>query len=343
MRALQLESFGRLVVVELPEPVAGDGEIVVETIATGICGSDIHGYTGDNGRRSPGQVMGHETVGRIHSLGAGVDPVRYPVGAVVTVNPVVLPPDDMKRFAGREQHSPDRSIIGVNPAIISAFAERFVAPSENVVILGENMPVEHGALIEPLAVGLNAARRVAVEHGDRVLVVGGGPIGQSSILAAFHEGAAEVYVSEPNDDRRALCERLGAVPLQPGSGALADQLAERHGGLVDVAIDAVGLSETVAESLSATVYGGRVCLVGMNSPDVEIPAYRISTEERSLVGSFTYTYEIFADCARWVAAGDSAFSILISEQIGMEDADAMFRRLAERGDVAGKVLVRFDA
>src|SRR5690606_25589612 len=121
------------------------------------------------------------------------------------------------------------------------------------------------------AVGLNAARRVAVEHGDRVLVVGGGPIGQSSILAAFHEGAAEVYVSEPNDDRRALCERLGAVPLQPGSGALADQLAERHGGLVDVAIDAVGLSETVAESLSATVYGGRVCLVGMNSPDVEIP------------------------------------------------------------------------
>ena len=90
MRALQLESFGRIVVVDLPEPEAAAGTVVIETIATGICGSDIHGYTGDNGRRIPGQVMGHETVGRIVALGEGVDADRLPIGALVTVNPVFL-------------------------------------------------------------------------------------------------------------------------------------------------------------------------------------------------------------------------------------------------------------
>jgi threonine dehydrogenase-like Zn-dependent dehydrogenase len=343
MRALQLEDFNRLVVVELPDPVAGPGEVVIATIATGICGSDIHGYTGHNGRRHAGQVMGHETVGRIHSVGAELDPDAYPLGALVTVNPVMVPPASRERFVGREQHAPDRSVFGVNPSIVSAFAERFTLPAANVVRLPDGMPIEYGALIEPLAVGLNAVRRVAVREGERVLVIGGGPIGQSTVLAALHEGAAEVFVSEPNASRRELCGRLGATALDPAAGSLADQLEAAHGGLVDVAIDAVGISETLADALGATVYGGRVCLVGMGSPELLVSAYRISTEERSVVGSFTYSFEVFDDCARWVAEGDPRFASLISTEVPIEEADGMFQRLANVGDVPGKALVRLGA
>jgi threonine dehydrogenase-like Zn-dependent dehydrogenase len=71
MRALELKDFHQLVVVDRDEPTVGPGDVLIDVVATGICGSDIHGYTGENGRRVPGQVMGHETVGRIAALGAG--------------------------------------------------------------------------------------------------------------------------------------------------------------------------------------------------------------------------------------------------------------------------------
>lgn len=342
MRALQLEGFGRLVVVDVPEPVPAAGEIVIETIATGICGSDIHGYTGENGRREPGQIMGHESVGRIHALGAGVDASRYPIGAVATFNPVILSDSGHDRFGGREQHDPERLVVGVDPSRVSAFASYFAVPARNVIVLPDTMPVEFGALIEPLAVALNAVRRVELAEGESVFVVGGGPIGQSTILAAQHAGASAVYVSELNPARRDLCESLGAIAIDPAAGPVHEQVIQWHGHPVDVAIDAVGITQSMTDALLSTVFGGRVCLLGMGSPELLIPAYRVSTEEREIVGSFTYTFDVFEAAAEWVGRGDPVFARLISEEVGLDGADAMFQRLATVVDVPAKALVRFD-
>jgi threonine dehydrogenase-like Zn-dependent dehydrogenase len=92
MRALVLEDFHTMTVQERADPVAGPGDVLIEVLVTGICGSDLHGYTGQNGRRVPGQIMGHETVGRVAAVGPGVHDVE--VGVLVTVNPVVVPEED---------------------------------------------------------------------------------------------------------------------------------------------------------------------------------------------------------------------------------------------------------
>src|SRR5690349_6561591 len=102
MRELVLTEIGRLDVREAPVPTPGPGEVVIRVAATGICGSDVHGYTGENGRRHPGQVMGHESSGTIAALGPGADELA--VGAPVTFNPVVVPAEDAAEYAGREQH-----------------------------------------------------------------------------------------------------------------------------------------------------------------------------------------------------------------------------------------------
>ncbi len=342
MRALQLEDYGRMAVVEMPDPTPGAGEIALDIVATGICGSDIHGFTGENGRRSHGQVMGHESVGRIHALGAGVDASRYPLGAPATFNPVVIAPERRAQFAGREQHDPDRSVIGVDSARTSAFAQRMLVPAENVVLLPTTMPLAFGALIEPLAVALNAVRRVGLTPGETVFVSGGGPIGQSVILAALREGASRVYVSEFSPERRDLCASLGAHPLDPRAGAIADQVLALEGGPVDVAIDAVGISETLADCLSCTPYGGRVCLVGMGRPELTLSAFRVSTEERSIVGSFCYSFPVFEDAAAWAGQADPVLAKLISLEVPLDDGHAAFERLATRADVPGKILVRLD-
>lgn len=341
MRALMLEEIGRLAVVDLDDADPAPGEVLVETIATGICGSDIHGYTGHNGRRFPGQVMGHETVGRIADLGADVDPERFPVGALVTVNPVIVPAEDTA-YEGREQHDPRKRVLGVDATLVSAFAERFTVPAENIVVLPEMRNPLHAALIEPLAVAIHAVDRVGVGADDVVLVLGGGPIGQSCVLAALRAGAARIIVSEPNPGRREICEALGAEGLDPTAVSIPDAVRALTGGAAaSVAIDAVGTSATLADAFDSTVLGGRVCLVGMAQPQISLSAYRISTDERALVGSFTYPAKTFREAARWVAESPGALDLLVSEIIGPDDADRAFTRLANSADVPGKVLVRF--
>lgn len=341
MRSLVLHEIGELRVEDRETPTPGDGEVLIRVTATGICGSDIHGYSGENGRRFPGQVMGHESVGRLASLGPDTEHRGLAVGQVVTFNPVVVPAMDATKYAGREQHSPNKTVIGVAPEVSAAFAEFIVVPARNVIALPDSMPIEYGALVEPLAVAVHAVRRVHSASDTRALVIGGGPIGQSLVLALKMEGVDTVYVSEVDPARRALCERLGATTLDPTAGSIVDAVIGA-GGLVDVAIDAVGITATLTDALNATVFGGSVCLVGMGSPKLELEAFRVSTEERSIVGSFTYSAQDFTDAAAFVASGAPEIGELISREVNPEDADAAFTALSGGDGTAGKVLVRFD-
>lgn len=341
MRAIVMNKIGSMQVEERPTPEPGSDEVLIKIAATGICGSDIHGYTGENGRRFPGQIMGHESSGIIAALGDEVPVEDLHVGRPVTFNPVVVPEEDLAAYAGREQHSPNRTVIGVTPEVPAAFADYLVMPARNVVPLPESMPIDHGALIEPLAVAVHAVRRVLHPGATRALVVGGGPIGQSTVLALKMHNVATIYLSEPAPERRDLCRRLGATVLDTEHQTVVEALAD-HEGQVDVAVDAVGISSTVRDALEATVRGGNVCLVGMGSPKLDIPGYRISTDERSLVGSFTYPAQDFLDAAGYIASQPPEASELISRSVSPDEVDATFAALAGGDGTPGKVMVRFD-
>ena len=343
MRALELKDFGKLEVVDRQQPTAGPNEVLINIVATGICGSDIHGYTGENGRRHPGQVMGHESVGRIAALGPGTEDAGLTVNQPVTFNPLISCNSCEACLAGQQQHCPDRTVIGVNPALVSAFAEQLAVPVANVVPLSPETPIVYGALIEPLAVAFHAVRRARISAGQKVLVIGGGPIGQSVILAAIQEGAAQVLVSEMDPERRALCERLGATSIDPVSAPVDEQVRAAFGSLADTTVDAVGIKPTIATALTSTKFGGVVSLVGMGSPELVFDAYRVSTEEREIVGSFCYSNQDFRDAAAWVDQGSPVLAELISREVPLEDADAAFAGLAAADGTAGKVLVRLDS
>ena len=340
MRALVLAEFGRLVVEDRPDPRPAPGEVLLRVVATGICGSDIHGFTGANGRRVPGQVMGHESAGRVAALGAGV--TALDVGQPATFNPVVVPDADVDRYAGREQRCPDKYVIGVRPDVVAAFAVYVVVPARNIVALPADVPIEHGALVEPMAVAVHAVRRVGAQAGASALVVGGGPIGQSIVLALAAAGVEKVVVSEPDPARRELVERLGARPIDPAADAVPEQVEALLGGRADLALDAAGVSGSLADALGSTGLGGAVCLVGMGSPRLELPAFAVSTEERTLVGSFAYSAGDFRDAARWISTGRAVAGDLISRQVGLDQAHDAFTGLAAQDGTPGKVLVRLD-
>ncbi|MBA0052023.1 zinc-binding alcohol dehydrogenase [Streptomyces sp. AJS327] len=338
MRAVVLKEFGRMALEEVATPEPGDGEARLRVRMTGVCGSDLHGFTGANGRRVPGQVMGHELVGVVEALGAGAD---LPLGALVTLNPVVGCGGCAPCRAGTEPYCPDKRVIGVDPTRTAGFAEYVVAPAANVVALPAGMPVAHGALVEPLAVGYHAARRGGVTAEDRVLVLGGGPIGQAVALAARRLSAARVVVSEPHAGRRDLCRALGVEVLDPVAGPVGPRVAARLDGPASVAIDAVGTSGTVADAFASTALGARIVLVGMAAPRLELDAFGVSTGERSLTGAFSYTSAEFVETARWAGTEPDAVAALVEREIPADRAPAQFAELAEGLAVAGKVLVRF--
>lgn len=339
MRALVLKNFNEMVVEERPTPTPNSGEILLHIHATGICGSDLHGYTGENGRRILGQVMGHESVGTIATLGEGVNGEKFRVGQVATFNPVMVSGSDIETFKGREQHAPGKKIVGVAQDLVSSFAQYVSIPERNVVVLPDEMPISYGALIEPLAVALHAVRRVHPAHDAKLLIIGGGPIGQSCILAARAEGITTIIVSEVDELRRDLCKKLGAIVIDPTQAPLGDQVREACGELADVAIDAVGISKTVSDSFSATKFGSAICLVGMGSPSLDLAAFRISTEERTLVGSFTYTAQDFRDAATYVAGAPTELAHMISREVPLDEAPAAFASLANHDSTPGKVLI----
>lgn len=342
MRALVLERIGHLEVQERPDTQAGEGQVLIRVQATGICGSDVHGYTGENGRRHPGQIMGHESSGVVAALGAGTEESGLAVGDPVTFNPVVIPQGDVGEYAGREQMSPHKRVIGVDPTWISSFAQLVAVPARNVVPLPTGLPIEHGALIEPLAVAVHAVRRAGVTAGQRVLVTGGGPIGQSLVLALRMADAGPVVVTEVDPGRRALVERIGARTVDGGVHDVVEQAQALAGGAFDAAIDAVGIEPTLGTALRATRIGATVCLVGMGAPRLTLDAFLVSTEERTVVGSFTYSAADFCDAAAWIGTAGDAVAALISAQVPLSEGPAAFEGLARGTGAAGKVIVRLD-
>lgn len=330
MRALVFRGPWQLELTELPDPAPGPGEVLLQILATGICGSDLHGFTGENGRRSPGQVMGHEMTARVVGVGPGVDGLA---GALVTVNPVLACHRCPTCAAGAEQRCPNRKVVGVAPDLVSALAELLVVPARNVVTLPEDFPPDLGALVEPLAVGYHAVRRAGDISSQDVLIIGGGPIGQAVALAARRLGAASVVVSEPSAPRRRLLTDLGLRALDPGAESAPGA------GSAGVVIDAVGSIDSAAAALTACMEGGRVVLVGMHEPRLSVAAYQLSVGERNLIGSYCYSDRHFEKTAAWVAANPAQLDRLVEGRVTPEGAAEAFTRLAKGVDQSSKVLV----
>jgi threonine dehydrogenase-like Zn-dependent dehydrogenase len=340
MRVLELVDWSKLVVADGPDPAMGDCDVLLEVLATGICGSDIHGYTGENGRRQPGQVMGHETVGRVVALGGLVGPSDgISIGDIATVNPVIGCKTCAQCLDGAEQACPKKGVIGVTHSLVGAFAEFLSAPACNVVPLPSTMPVEYGAMVEPLAVGYHAVRRGAVSAGDSVLIVGGGPVGQACVLGAQRLGATRIVVSEPSAYRRAISSSIGAVAIDPTSSDFGAAVTAALGSSPDVVIDAVGTNQSLASAFAAAALTSTVVLVGMGHTQLAISAFEVSTKERSLVGSFCYSPDEFRDTAAWVGDAPAVIGSMIGGMVELAQAPATFATLAHDQAPQGKILV----
>jgi 2-desacetyl-2-hydroxyethyl bacteriochlorophyllide A dehydrogenase len=282
---------------EGPEPAAGPGEVLFETEAAAICGSDLHGFREASPRRIPPLVMGHEAVGRVAAVGEGVEAAR--VGGRVVLRPIVACGACEPCREGRPNLCRDGRLVGRD--LPGAFAERFVVPQGAAVPFPEGVPADAATLTEPLANAVHVTTR-SVRAGDDVLVIGAGPIGVLMARMALERGARRAFVTDPIAPRLELARGQGAVPLEGDDpeAALLEATGDRG---VAVVIDAAGFEATWALSLRAVRPGGRIEAVGLGSPAARIDLFAIAGKEIRVTGSFAWTDEDFDRALGLTAAG----------------------------------------
>ncbi|MGH3510308.1 MAG: alcohol dehydrogenase catalytic domain-containing protein [Nocardioidaceae bacterium] len=307
MRALVFVSPGRVEMRDEPDPVAVDGEEVVTVHASGICGSELHGFR-HTGMRVPPLIMGHEFVGTTTS------------GRRVAVNPLLTCGECDLCIAGRPQVCRRRGLIGVNRA--GGFAETVAVPKTSLLPLPDVLPWSAAALVEPLANAVHAWSLLPAEP-ERLAVVGAGPIGLLCGLLAQARGA-DVTLSEPSYHRRKVAGDLGLN--------VTEELTEEY----DAVVDAVGLPVTRRASIDWTRPGGTTVWIGLAQDDVELSGNGLVRDEKTIRGSFAYTPAEFAEALALAPGLDLSWTT----DVPLTDAATIFYGLAEgRTDVVKAVLV----
>lgn len=288
MKALVLEAYKTLVYKDVPEPLPGPGEVKVKIQATGICGSDVHGYDGTSGRRIPPMIMGHESSGVIHELGKGVK--KWRVGDRVTFDSTIYDTNDWYSKRGQYNLSENRRVLGVSCRDYKqdgAFAEYVVIPEHIVYALPDSVSYEEAALAEPISVALHAVNLSDTKPEDQVMVVGTGIIGLLIIQVLHSRGYRQIAAVDVDNSRLDRALHMGAdMALNPQVDDIpyeVKQNTEFRG--LDCVFEAVGIQQTLDLSFDSIRKGGTLVLVGNITKEVTMPLQKIVTEQLKIQGS----------------------------------------------------------
>jgi L-iditol 2-dehydrogenase len=340
MKALLLSQYRHLELAELATPRPGRDEVLIRVAACGICGSDVHGYDGASGRRIPPIVMGHEAAGTIAAVGEGVK--CWSEGDRVTFDSTIYCGECAPCLQGNVNLCDRRQVLGVSCGDYcraGAFAEFVVVPARIVYRLPENLSFAEAALLEAVAVALHAVSLVPVAAGSRALVIGAGAIGLLLQQALMVAGCSRVFVADVDPTRLRLSSELGATGTLAASPNLARSISELTEGTgVDLAVEAVGKTETVNAAIDSVRKGGSAILVGNISPEVTLPLQKVVTRQIRLQGSCASAGE-YPRAIELLSSGAIRVKPLITAVAPLADGPRWFERLYAREPNLMKVVL----
>jgi len=355
MRAAVLYGKEDLRIEDVPErPLAAD-EVKIKTAFLGICGSDVHEFfhcphtTREKGNPHPltGEtlpiVLGHEWSGKIVEVGKNVDP-KFQTGLKVCVEPVIS-----CRQCGCCQ-SDNRPLCETGLAFYGynrygAGATFVNVAQSNVHILPDSIPLDVGAMIEPLSVAWHAVRRSGIQPGQTALVVGSGPIGAMVTKVLKARGAKWIAVSEPNTTRAQIGKNCGAdVAYNPMKEDVVSLIREATGGQgVDIAFDCAGNQRTFDCAMDSTRPLGTIVNVALWSNRATIDLQMLLWKERTLTASSCFSSQDMKEVIQAMAEGKLQLDDMISSKIRLEDIVEKGIRALVTEDFHTKILIDMEA
>jgi 2-desacetyl-2-hydroxyethyl bacteriochlorophyllide A dehydrogenase len=269
---------------DIPIPEIGERDILVKVKAAGICHSDAHYRGGISPVRPVPLTLGHEVAGIIEKTGSQVSNVK--VGDRVCLHYNITCGDCYYCSTGNDQFC--EKVLMLGHYTNGGYAEYIAVPARNAILLPDEIPFEQGAtLMCASATSFHALKKSRLKAGERVAIFGAGGLGQSAVQLARAFGALEVYAVDINEDKLKLAEAYGAIPVN-GKTKNAVQEIKRltNGKGVDVAIEMIGLKQTMKQAIQVAGVMARVVIVGLSNQPIEIDTYNeILGNEVELIGS----------------------------------------------------------
>ena len=340
MKALLLSRYKHLEIAEVPAPTAGPGEVLVRVAACGICGSDVHGYDGSSGRRIPPIIMGHEAAGTIAAIGSGV--TGYAEGDRVTFDSTVYCGACAHCRRGEVNLCDNRQVLGVSCGDYrraGAFAEFVAVPARIVYRLPDHLSFREAAMLEAVSVAVHAVSLAQDSASGSALVVGAGMIGLLIVQALRAAGCSRIFVTDIDDARLKLAQEVGAQTTWSAKSDVAAHVRNlTQGGGVDVALEAVGQTDSVKASIDSVRKGGTVILVGNIMPEVTLPLQKVVTRQIRIQGSCASAGE-YPRAMELVTTGAIQVRKLISAVAPLEEGPQWFERLYAREPNLMKVVL----
>jgi L-iditol 2-dehydrogenase len=341
MKALVLKDYLKFSYEEAPAPEPGPGEVLVAVKACGICGSDVHGMDGSTGRRRPPIIMGHEAAGVIVEANGG--PNGWKPGDRVTFDSTIYCGVCAFCRQGQINLCENRRVLGVSCEDYrrqGAFAEYVAVPERVLYRLPEGLSFENAAMVEPVSIAFHAVRRAPPVLNDTAVVLGAGMIGLFVIQALRLAGCGKIIAVDVVPDKLKLARDLGAShTVNSGAEDVLARVQDLTGGLgADLAVEAVGMAQTVEMAVRSVRKGGAVTLVGNVSPRVELPLQVAVTRELTLYGSCASAGE-YPACLDMLVRGAVKTAPILSAVVPLAEGAAWFDRLYHKEPGLLKVIL----
>ncbi|MDR2797471.1 MAG: NAD(P)-dependent alcohol dehydrogenase [Treponema sp.] len=341
MKALVLEHVKHLRLRDFPlEETLGPQDVRIQVQACGICGSDIHYYLegaiGDFILQEP-MILGHEAAGVVIEKGSAVTNVA--LGDLVCMEPGIPRAFSPEVLAGRYNLDPG-VVFWATPPVHGCLRETVVHPAPFCFKVPAGLSPREGAMMEPLAIGIEAAKQAHISPGDTALVIGAGTIGIMSTLSVLAGGCSQVFVADVKAEKLEIAASYAQVaPINTATEPLLERiLHETAGRGVDIIIEASGSPRVYPDFFKCAKPGGKVVLVGMMNGTVPLDVTLLQARGISIATIFRYT-NAFDRALALVSAGKIDVKRLISKTFPFDDAVAAYEYAAAGHPEVVKVMI----
>jgi len=331
MKAVTFQSLNQPLQLEsVPDPVPAEDEVVIRIGRCGICGSDLHMAQDAAYGCQKGDIFGHEFAGEVVETGGDVTGLK--TGALVSVIPL--------RSCGKCDHCRAGAVQWCQTFGLQGggYAEYAVARPNQCVPLGADVSMDDGAIVEPLAVALHGIRRSGLTQGDKVLVIGAGPIGLAVAFWARRLGAARVVVQDIHDFQRNRALEMGADNFVADPSDPVGSAKRALGGKADIVFECVGAPGLIAQAVDQLRPQGTILLLGLCTVSDTFNSFAMLSKEVGLVTSAFFTVPEYEASLRVLDQGAVEPRLLVSDTIKIEELPDMFERL-KAGSSQCKVLI----
>jgi threonine dehydrogenase-like Zn-dependent dehydrogenase len=325
MKAAVFRQAGLPLAIEtLPDPTPGKGEVLIRVERCGICSSDLHMTEGHGVNAAPNSVLGHEYAGEVMAVGPGVSGLR--VGERVTALPLGGCGQCEACLQGEVRWCPQSTMRA------GGYAEYVLADAIGCRKLPASISVADGALVEPLAVGLNAVELAQLKPDQRVLVMGAGPIGLATIWWARKQGVGRIAAMASSLRRAELAGIMGADSFIVNDASARDNLREQLGGSPDVVFECVGIPGLLQQALTFTRPRGKVLVASLCvEQDSFMPVVALA-KQLCIQYAIYYSTEHFRQAIARLDAGSVEPRAMITDTVSMTDFPATFESLRKSSD-----------